>query len=136
MVLHEPTRIEQRPLHAEQIALDRLSPGHVRLHVRACGVCRTDLHIVEGELPPRHSTLVPGHQIVGDVIESADPLHSIGTRVGISWLGGVDGTCTYCLSDAENLCDAPTFTGYDVNGGYAEYVDARGDFASLLPRQM
>ena len=136
MVLHQPMSIERRPLRSEEIAFNPLAPGHVRLRVRACGVCRTDLHIVEGELPPRHPAIVPGHQIVGEVAESADPLHTIGTRVGISWMGGVDGTCAYCLNGAENLCDAPTFTGYDVDGGYAAYVDARGDFASPLPSAM
>jgi len=133
MVLREPKPIEQQPLRSEEISLSALAQGHIRLRVRACGICRTDLHIVEGELPPRRPAIVPGHQIVGDVIESGDPLHKIGARVGVSWLGGVDGTCSYCLSAAENLCDSPTFTGYDVPGGYAQYVDARGDFALPLP---
>ncbi len=136
MVLREPMPIEQRPLRAEEIALAPLQSGHVRIRVRACGVCRTDLHIAEGELPARHPAIVPGHQIVGDVVESAGPLHEIGSRVGVSWLGGVDGTCSYCLGGAENLCDTPTFSGYDVNGGYADYVDARGDFALPLPSEL
>lgn len=110
-----------------------LAPGQIRLHVRACGVCRTDLHIVEGELPPKADAIVPGHQIVGDVVASHDSVHAKGARVGVSWVGGVDGTCEYCRSGAENLCDAPTFTGYDVNGAYATYADARGDFAFALP---
>jgi len=133
MVLHAPMPIEQHPLHSEEISLPSLRQGQVRLRVRACGVCRTDLHIVEGDLPARHAAIVPGHQIVGDVIESADPLLAIGSRVGVSWVGGVDGTCSYCSSGAENLCDAPTFTGYDVDGGYAAVCDARADFASALP---
>ncbi|MBV8688960.1 MAG: zinc-binding alcohol dehydrogenase family protein, partial [Candidatus Eremiobacteraeota bacterium] len=95
--------------------------------------CRTDLHIVEGELPPRHPSIVPGHQIVGDIVESADPTQTVGTRVGVSWIGGVDGTCSYCCNASENLCDAPTFTGYNVPGGYAQYVDARADFVLALP---
>ena len=103
------------------------------LRVRACGVCRTDLHIVEGELPPRRPAVVPGHQIVGEVVEGATALLPVGTRVGVSWIGGVDGTCWYCSHGAENLCDAPTFTGYSIDGGYAEYVLARSDFVFPLP---
>jgi propanol-preferring alcohol dehydrogenase len=88
-------------------------------------VCRTDLHIAEGELPPLRSPLIPGHQIVGDLAD--------GSRVGVSWMGGVDGTCPYCRRGAENLCDSPTFTGYTVDGGYAEYAVARADFVYPLP---
>ena len=102
------------------------SPGHVLLRVRACGVCRTDLHIVDGELPPVREDVIPGHQIVGEVVGE-------GTRVGVSWIGGTDGVCTYCRRGMENLCDAPTFTGYSVNGGYAEYALARADFVFPLP---
>jgi propanol-preferring alcohol dehydrogenase len=101
--------------------------------VGACGVCRTDLHIVEGELPPRRQPLIPGHQIVGEIIEGHTPELPRGTRVGVSWIGGTDGTCPYCLRDSENLCDAPTFTGYTVDGGYAEFATARRDFVILLP---
>ncbi len=102
------------------------APGHVLLRVRACGVCRTDLHIVDGELPPLGEAVIPGHQIVGEVVGE-------GTRVGVSWIGGTDGTCPYCRRGMENLCDAPTFTGYTVNGGYAEYALARADFVFPLP---
>ena len=136
MVLREPKAVEQRPLRAEERLLGELADGQVRLRVRACGVCRTDLHIVEGELAQRRHAVVPGHQVVGDILESADPTQRAGTRAGISWIGGVDGTCSYCLSGAENLCDSPTFTGYDVAGGYAEYVDARADFVFPLPAAM
>ena len=110
-----------------------MKPGHVLLRVRACGVCRTDLHIVEGELPPRCPQLIPGHQIVGDVVEGATAELPVGARVGVSWIGGTDGSCWYCRSNMENLCDAPTFTGYSVNGGYAEYALARADFVFPLP---
>ena len=116
--------------------MEPLRSGYVRLRVLACGVCRTDLHIVEGELPPRHPWIIPGHQIVGEIVESADASKRVGARVGVSWLGGVDGTCQYCRSGMENLCDRPTFTGYDVNGGYAEYADARGDFTIALPAEL
>jgi alcohol dehydrogenase, propanol-preferring len=128
MVLREPGPISGLPLRAEEVQLGPLAPDAVRIRVLACGVCRTDLHIATGELPPRHAWIVPGHQIVGEIVEAADRAR-IGHRVGVSWLGGVDGTCQFCRSGFENLCDHPVFTGYDRNGGYAEYVDARSDFA-------
>jgi propanol-preferring alcohol dehydrogenase len=96
-------------------------------------VCRTDLHILAGELPQRLPNLIPGHQIVGDVVEPATADLPLGARVGVSWMGGVDGTCPYCKRGMENLCDSPTFTGYTVNGGYAEYALARADFVFPLP---
>jgi len=110
-------------LSLEERAVPQARPGEVVLRILACGVCRTDLHIVDEELAPKHDTIVPGHQIVGELAS--------GERVGVSWLGGTDGTCAYCRSDRENLCDAPTFTGYDRDGGYAEYVSVREDF--LIP---
>jgi propanol-preferring alcohol dehydrogenase len=96
-------------------------------------VCRTDLHILEGELPPLHDRIIPGHQIVGDVVDGATEKLPLGTRVGVSWIGGVDGVCPYCVRGSENLCDAPVFTGYTVDGGYAEYALARADFVFPLP---
>ncbi len=93
----------------------------------------TDLHITEGELPQRRVPLIPGHQIVGDIVAGATPELPLGTRVGVSWIGGTDGTCWYCRSGKENLCDSPTFTGYTVDGGYAEYATARADFVFPLP---
>lgn len=116
-----------------EVPRPRVAPGYVLLKVRACGVCRTDLHIVEGELPPLRAQLIPGHQIVGDVVEGATSELPAGTRVGVSWVGGTDGTCWYCRRNMENLCDEPTFTGYTVNGGYAEYALARADFVFPLP---
>jgi propanol-preferring alcohol dehydrogenase len=108
-------------------------PGHVLLRVLACGVCRTDLHIAEGDLPPLRSQLIPGHQIVGEVVAGPTAELPLGSRAGVSWIGGIDGDCWYCRHDLENLCDHPTFTGYTVNGGYAEYALARADFAFPLP---
>jgi propanol-preferring alcohol dehydrogenase len=93
--------------------------------VLACGVCRTDLHILDGELPPLLPQVIPGHQIVGETPD--------GRRVGVSWIGGTDGNCPYCKRDMENLCDHPTFTGYSVDGGYAEWTVAREDFTFPLP---
>ena len=88
---------------------------------------------MEGELPQRTAKLIPGHQIVGEVVEGATSELPLGTRVGVSWLGGTDGTCWYCRQHFENLCDVPTFTGYSVDGGYAEFATARADFVFPLP---
>ena len=132
-VLSKPSAIAERPLQMEDAAQPEAGAGLVLLRVRACGVCRTDLHIVEGELPVRRVPLIPGHQIVGDIVGGATPELPLGTRVGVSWIGGTDGTCWYCQRGKENLCDSPTFTGYTVDGGYAEYATARADFVFPLP---
>jgi alcohol dehydrogenase, propanol-preferring len=135
-VLSSPASITTRPLNIEDAPSPQLTPGHVLLRMRACGVCRTDLHIVEGELPPRNQRIIPGHQIVGEIIEGGRPDLPLGMRVGVSWIGGTDGTCWYCQHGFENLCDSPTFTGYSVNGGYAECVSARADFVFPLPESL
>jgi propanol-preferring alcohol dehydrogenase len=135
-VLHSTGKIADRPLRIEEVAQPEASPGRVLLRVLACGVCRTDLHIVEGELPPVRSPLIPGHQIVGEVIGVGDGVTrglAAGMHVGVSWIGGTDGSCWYCRNKMENLCDAPAFTGYSVNGGYAEFAAARADFVFPLP---
>ena len=132
-ILTSPQPIAQRPLQISDVPKPELKPGHVLLRVRACGVCRTDLHIVEGELPAIHPQMVPGHQIVGEIIDFAANEISFARRVGVSWIGGTDGTCPYCKRGEENLCDHPTFTGYSVPGGYAEYALARSDFVFPLP---
>lgn len=116
-------------LQLEERAVPTPRAGQLLLRVRACGVCRTDLHIVDEELPAHAAAIVPGHQIVGEVAET-------GVRVGVSWLGGTDGTCAYCRSGRENLCDAPLFTGYDADGGYAEYAVARADFVVPIPEAL
>ena len=135
-VLAAPQNIFNRPLAIRDEPKPQVKPGHVLLRVRACGVCRTDLHIVEGELPARVPNLIPGHQIVGEIVEGATTDLPPGTRVGVSWVGGVDGECPYCLRGLENLCDSPTFTGYTVHGGYAEYLLARADFVYPLPADL
>lgn len=132
-VLHSPGGIASRPLRVENVSDPEPAAGQVLLLVRACGVCRTDLHIVEGELAPQHDKIIPGHQIVGEVMRDTTQAHQPGTRVGVSWMGGVDGACPYCKRGFENLCDSPTFTGYSVNGGYAQYATARADFVFPLP---
>jgi len=135
-ILSAPAPIPQRPLRIEDVPQPEGIAGHVLLNVRACGVCRTDLHIVEGELPPRREHVIPGHQIVGEVVAGATAQLPAGTRVGVSWIGGTDGTCWYCRHTMENLCDAPTFTGYTVNGGYSQYALARADFVFPLPAEL
>jgi propanol-preferring alcohol dehydrogenase len=132
-VLTSPQSVSKRPLQIIEVPRPELTPGCVLLRVLACGVCRTDLHIVEGELPPRREKLIPGHQIVGEIVDGATTEFPLGTRVGVSWIGGIDGTCWYCKKNLENLCDSPTFTGYTVDGGYAEYTVARSDFIFSLP---
>jgi propanol-preferring alcohol dehydrogenase len=106
--------------------------GQVLLRVRACGVCRTDLHIVDGELPKPKLPLVPGHQVVGEVVEGGERF-SPGALVGVPWLGWTCGVCRYCRSGLENLCDRARFTGYDVDGGYAELVAADERFCFAIP---
>jgi len=123
-VLAAPASIASRPLEIRDIPIPTPGPGQVLLRVRACGVCRTDLHVVEGELKPLRNHIIPGHQIVGEVE---------GTRFGVTWMAGIDGTCEYCHRGEENLCDSPAFTGYTVDGGYAEFAVARSDFAIPLP---
>jgi propanol-preferring alcohol dehydrogenase len=118
-------------LQIADVPRPELRARHVLLRVAACGVCRTDLHIVEGDLPPIQLNLIPGHQIVGEVVEDATAELPIGSRVGACWLGGVDGDCWFCQHGMENLCNEPTFTGYTVNGGYAEYARANGFRFSL-----
>jgi propanol-preferring alcohol dehydrogenase len=129
-------RTAKDPLQIEETIKPTPAANEVLLRVRACGVCRTDLHIVEGDLPPRKEALIPGHQIVGDVVDGATAELPAGTRVGVSWIGAVDGDCPYCHRGLENLCDSPIFTGYTVNGGYAEYAVARRDFVYALPPQL
>ena len=115
----EPLRLEERPEPTPE-------PGQLLVRVHACGVCRTDLHVVDGELPHPKLPLVLGHQIVG--VDEAS-----GRRVGVPWLGWTDGTCRYCTSGRENLCDAARFTGYDLDGGYAEYAVADERFCLPIP---
>ena len=131
-VLRQAKPIAERPLTISDVPAPQAGPGQVLLRVRACGVCRTDLHIVEGELASQ-GPLIPGHQIVGEIAGGETAELPLGTRVGVSWMGGTDGTCFYCRRGMENLCDTPIFTGYTVPGGYAEYVVARADFVYPLP---
>lgn len=110
-------------------------PEQVLIRVRACGVCRTDLHVVDGELPHPKLPLVPGHEVVGTVVATGERVErfAVGDRVGVPWLGGTCGACRYCLSGRENLCDRPAFTGYTRDGGYAEYAAADHRYCFPVP---
>jgi propanol-preferring alcohol dehydrogenase len=134
-LLHAPARIETNPLEFTDAAVPESGKDQVLVRVHACGVCRTDLHVIEGELPPRKSPVIPGHQVVGIVEKQGENArrYPIGARVGIAWLHKTDGTCEYCRAGAENLCDRPEFTGYTVNGGYAEYIVAHEKFVYPIP---
>jgi propanol-preferring alcohol dehydrogenase len=134
-VLHARARVETNPLVIEDVPVPEPRAGEILVRVHACGVCRTDLHVTEGELPVLKSPLIPGHQVVGVVEKNGlgATKFSAGTRVGVAWLHSTDGTCEYCRAGVENLCEAATFTGHTVNGGYAEYVVAREAFAYELP---
>ena len=121
-----------QPLVIRDIVEPQAGPGQVALRVRACAVCRTDLHVVDGELPDPALPLVPGHQIVGEVLADGARF-AAGDRVGVPWLGWTCGECRYCLSGRENLCDRPRFTGYQLDGGYAEVAVADERFCFPLP---
>ncbi len=109
-------------------------PGQILIRIEACGVCRTDLHVVDGELPTPKLPIVPGHEIVGRVEAAGEGVElKLGARVGVAWLGHTDGTCPYCRSGRENLCDAPLFTGYTRDGGYATHTIAEAAFVFPLP---
>jgi len=134
-ILRSPAPIESNPLEFADVPKPKPAGRNVLVRVSACGICRTDLHVIEGELAPRKSPITPGHQVVG-ILEAAGEqakLYPLGTRVGIAWLHATDGTCEYCLAGKENLCDHPSFTGYTVDGGYAEYALADQDFVYPIP---
>jgi propanol-preferring alcohol dehydrogenase len=121
------------PLRLRELPPPPLEPGQLRLRVRACGVCRTDLHVVDGELTHPKLPLVPGHQVVGTVVDGATDGFAPGVRVGVPWLGWTCGVCAYCRSGRENLCDRARFTGYDVDGGYAEEIVADARYCFPIP---
>lgn len=125
-----------QPLVLRQAADPEPGPGEVRLRVEACGVCRTDLHVVDGELPAVSTPIIPGHEVVGLIDRLGEGVHrlGLGQRVGVPWLGSTCGTCEYCLGGRENLCDAPGFTGYTRPGGFASHLIARADFCIPLAK--
>jgi alcohol dehydrogenase, propanol-preferring len=134
MVLDKP----RRSLQLRDVETPRPAKGQLLVQIATCAVCRTDLHVVDGELPDPKLPLIPGHQIVGRVEEIGEEANSkfkVGERVGIPWLGWTDGDCVYCRSNRENLCDRAKFTGYTIDGGYAEFVVADARFCFHLPEQ-
>ncbi len=128
-VLHQPGPVRDRPLRFEDVRTPESPEGHLLIRVRACGVCRTDLHIVEGELPVRRTPVIPGHQVVGTA-------EATGDRVGVAWLHCTCGVCRYCTRGRENLCDRAEFTGWTCDGGFAEYMTAPADFVYPLPQDL
>ena len=134
MVLDKP----RQPLQLRDVEKSRPAKGQLLVRIATCAVCRTDLHVVDGELPDPKLPLILGHQIVGRVEEIGEEANSkfkVGDRVGIPWLGWTDGDCVYCRSNRENLCDRAKFTGYTIDGGYAEFVVADARFCFHLPEQ-
>jgi D-arabinose 1-dehydrogenase-like Zn-dependent alcohol dehydrogenase len=135
MVLAAQAPVEASPLSPVDRPVPEPGPGEVLLRVRACGACRTDIHVVEGDLPARHLPLIPGHQVVGTV-DSLGPgaaRFRVGDRVGIAWLRSACGRCRFCLSGRENLCADSTYTGWTHDGGYAEYACVPEAFAYAIP---
>lgn len=131
----QPGPVSGRPLVKGLREDPRPAANELLVDVNVCGICRTDLHLAEGDLQPRRPGVVPGHEAVGVVVETGPGAHRFapGDRVGIAWLGGVCGTCTYCRRGDENLCSAPVFTGWDRDGGYAQQLTVSQDFAYLIP---
>lgn len=134
-VLRASARVETNPLEFRDVPTPEPAKGEVLVRVSVCAVCRTDLHVVEGELPARKSPIIPGHQVVGVVEKVGEDAQrfQLGARVGIAWLHHTDGTCEYCRAGKENLCDHPEFTGYTMDGGYAQYVVAPEQFVYPIP---
>ena len=134
-ILEQPKPIAEQPLRLVELPLPEPRTGEVRLRILCCAMCRTDLHIVEGEIPLPKLPIIPGHQVVAVVDESGPHVSRlrVGDRVGVPWLFGTCGRCDYCRSARENLCDSGQFTGQHVNGGYAEYMIARAKFVYPIP---
>ena len=133
--LRRPAPVGEAPLVAADVEIPAPAPGEIVIDVAACGVCRTDLQLVEGDLPAKRLPIVPGHQVVGRVRAIGDGVDrwAVGDRVGVAWLAGSCGTCAACRSGTENLCADAEFTGWDRDGGYAEQMTARADFAFAIP---
>lgn len=135
LLLDAPARIETHPLRLDDVPVPEPGADEVLIEIRACGVCRTDLHVIEGDLEMARSPIIPGHQIVGTIasVGSGVTDRQVGERVGVAWLHRTCGCCSFCTSDRENLCDSPEFTGWTVQGGFADYVVAPASFTYPLP---
>ena len=138
MILKDFAPIEQNPLELVELAVPEPGPSDILIRVNVCGVCHTDLHTVEGELPEAKLPIIPGHQVVGRVAKRGENASrfSEGDRVGVAWLYSTDSTCLYCQRGNENLCSSARFTGYHVNGGYAEYIVIPEKFAYVILRRL
>jgi alcohol dehydrogenase, propanol-preferring len=134
-ILRAPAPIDNRPLELTDVPEPAIGDEELLIQVNSCAICRTDLHVVEGELPSHASPLIPGHQIVGHVAQLGNRAEgfTVGQRVGIAWLHHTCGECRFCTSGRENLCERPDFTGWTVNGGYAEYASVPAPFAYSIP---
>jgi len=137
MRLHRPAPAVQAPLRAEERPVPQPGADEVLVRLEVCGVCHTDLHVVEGDLPPHRLPLIPGHQAVGIVERhgAAVTAPAVGARVGVAWLHRACGRCGYCRRGQENLCERAVFTGYDVDGGYARYLVAPAEFVYAIPER-
>jgi alcohol dehydrogenase, propanol-preferring len=137
-VVDHTAPIDDGPLRRIDRDEPQPGPGQVRVRVTCCGVCRTDLHLAEGDLPPRRSSVAPGHEVVGrvDALGEGARRFAVGERVGVPWLGHTDGTCRFCRRGAENLCTDPVFTGWDRDGGYADACLADEGYAYRLPDEL
>lgn len=135
MVLEKQARLENQPLKLKDVLIPEPKKKQIRIKINVCGVCRTDLHICEGELPAHKLPVIPGHQIIGQVDKLGENANSfrLGDRVGVPWLYKTCGECKYCKNEKENLCENAMFTGYDADGGFAEYMVISEDFAYSLP---
>jgi propanol-preferring alcohol dehydrogenase len=135
MTLHAQATIDSRPLRREDREPPQPKPGEILVRVAACGICRTDLHVIEGDLPLHRTPIVPGHQVVGRVERVGDGAtrFRIGDRVGIAWLRMTCGRCAFCVSGRENLCERAEFTGWDADGGFADYTVVPEAFAYAIP---
>jgi propanol-preferring alcohol dehydrogenase len=134
-VVDKPGPVASGPLRLVERPVPEPGPGELLVRVICCGVCRTDLHLAEGDLPPKAPCVTPGHEVVGEVAATGPGQGRFrpGDRVGVAWLAGTDGTCRYCRRGAENLCPASVYTGWDRHGGYAEYLTVADAFAHRLP---
>jgi propanol-preferring alcohol dehydrogenase len=134
-VVHQPGPMATGPVRLIERARPEPGQGELLIQVLCCGVCRTDLHLAEGDLPPKAADITPGHEVVGEVVEAGPGTVRFrpGDRVGVAWLAGTDGSCRYCRRGAENLCPRSVFTGWDLNGGYADYLVAADAYVHQVP---
>jgi propanol-preferring alcohol dehydrogenase len=138
MVLRQKKSIYEKPLELIEIAKPSPRENEVLIRINCCGICHTDLHIIEGELPQKKADLIPGHQVVGVIegIGSEVSKSNVGDRVGVAWLNSTCGNCYFCENDQENLCENAQFTGYDVNGGFAEYITVKEEYVYPIPNEL